>query len=98
MKNDRINNFKKMPTGEKLCVIGTLLITLTVAVILVLQLIGSINVNADIFALLCGIENIMLGYSTRSREGSVYKFNYGVGIFLIVLWILDAVLGGFDLL
>lgn len=98
MKNDFLTQFKNMPIGEKISTIGIIFITLAIVAVLVFQITGVFDIDADIFALLAGIENLLLGYSTRKNEGSVYKFNYGVGIFLIVLWILDAVLGGFDLL
>lgn len=95
MKKGFFNNISKLSTGEIIANIVMIISALAILAVIILNITKVIETDTDILVPLIAIENLGCGYATRNREGNIYKFNYGIGIFLIILWPINLILDGF---
>lgn len=85
-------NFMQKSKGDKIAMIFTTIVAVAIIIFVALQLAGVWEDAGDIYIPLLALEYIMTGYLNRNVEGSTSKLEYGMGIFLIVLWAINMTL------
>ena len=91
------DNYSQKSKGDKIAMIFTTVLSVAIIALVILQLTEAWEAAGDIYVPLIALENIMVGYLNRNVEGSVSKFNYGIGIFLILLWAINMTLEWFNI-
>ncbi len=91
------DNYSQKSKGDKIAMIFTTVLSVAIIALVILQLTEVWEDAGDIYVPLIALENIMIGYINRKLDGGLSKVNYGVGIFLIVLWAINMTLEWFNI-